>query len=77
MYVILPQFFFVFKSAPKPAVPSASIKELLVEKIGVTGPWTLGVGVALYVFGQELYVMNSEVNCYYCFYTWNNVTCPF
>lgn len=32
----------------------------LVDKLGQTGPWTLGVGIGLYVIGKEYYVMNSE-----------------
>ena len=37
----------------------------LYEKTGVTGAWTLGVGVGAYLLSKELYVINSEV----CLYT--------
>ncbi|XP_064397743.1 ATP synthase F(0) complex subunit B1, mitochondrial-like [Halichondria panicea] len=39
---------------------NVGIRAGLVEKLGVTGPWTLGVGLGLYVIGKEFYVMNSE-----------------
>ena len=40
---------------------SGGIRDGLVEKLGVTGPWTLGVGLGLYAVSKELYVVNSEV----------------
>ncbi len=43
-----------------PCTGNVGIRAGLVEKLGVTGPWTLGVGLGLYVIGKEFYVMNSE-----------------
>ena len=33
----------------------------LEDKTGVTGAWTLGVGVAAYLLSKEIYVVNNEV----------------
>lgn len=33
----------------------------LEDKTGVTGAWTLGVGVAAYLLSKEIYILNNEV----------------
>ena len=33
----------------------------LYDKTGVTGAWTLGIGVSAYLISKEYYVMNGEV----------------
>lgn len=47
-----------------PVVKSSGGREgltgYLQEKTGVTGAWTLGVGVSAYLISKELYVINSE-----------------
>ena len=32
-----------------------------MEKLGVTGPWTLGLGLATLLVSKEIYVYNEEV----------------
>lgn len=47
---------------PKPAVPSRpGLTGFLYDKTGVTGAWTLGVGLSAYLISKELYVFNAEV----------------
>lgn len=41
-------------------VPATKAPGFLQEKTGVTGAWTLGVGVSAYLISKELYVMGSE-----------------
>ena len=52
--------------ASKPAVTKSSsrggLTGFLEEKTGVTGAWTLGVGVSAYLISKELYVINSEAS---------------
>ena len=47
---------------PKPAVQSRpGLTGFLYDKTGVTGAWTLGVGLSAYLISKELYVFNAEV----------------
>ena len=55
---------------PKPAVPARSgLTGFLSDKTGVTGAWTLGVGLSAYLISKELYVFNAEVRLLPCSYT--------
>ena len=53
-----------------PPVPTTTTKErgpltkFLYEKTGVTGSWTLGLGLAAFLISKEYYVVNSEVYMY-------------
>ena len=55
-------------AAPKAEVPATKptgkggLTGFLQEKTGVTGAWTLGVGVGAYAISKELYIINSEVS---------------
>ena len=53
-------------SKPVPSNRRGGLTGLLYEKTGVTGAWTLGVGVGAYLISKELYVINSEVQMYMC-----------
>lgn len=50
-------------AASKPVIAGqrGGLTGFLQEKTGVTGAWTLGVGVTAYLFSKEIYVINSEV----------------
>jgi hypothetical protein len=37
------------------------ISKFLYEKTGVTGGWTLGVGIATFLVSKEYYIINAEV----------------
>ena len=57
---------FTFAASKPAEVPAKTtgrggLTGFLQEKTGVTGAWTLGVGVAVYALSKELYVINSEV----------------
>lgn len=52
----------LYTAPPKPAVPSRpGLTGFLYDKTGVTGAWTLGVGLSAYLISKELYVFNAEV----------------
>lgn len=34
---------------------------MIIEKLGVTGPWTLGLGLTTLLLSKEIYVYNEEV----------------
>jgi hypothetical protein len=44
-----------------PAAGGEGLTEFLQDKTGVTGAWTLGVGVTAYLISKELYVIGPEV----------------
>lgn len=59
---------FIPPIAAKPVPQSSSrggLTGYLQDKTGVTGAWTLGVGVTAYLISKELYVINSEVS-FFC-----------
>ena len=37
------------------------LTNFLYEKTGVTGSWTLGLGLAAYLVSKEYYIVNAEV----------------
>ena len=53
--------FIVASTKPVPSSERGGLTGFLYEKTGVTGAWTLGVGVGAYLISKELYVINSEV----------------
>ena len=60
----------LYTAPPKPAVPARSgLTGFLSDKTGVTGAWTLGVGLSAYLISKELYVFNAEVRLLPCSYT--------
>ena len=55
-------------SKPVPSTGRGGLTGFLYEKTGVTGAWTLGVGIGAYLISKELYVINSEVHAYTAVY---------
>lgn len=62
--------------APKPVVQGREgLVGFLYEKTGVTGAWTLGVGLAATLVSKELYLVNSEVGGWGLFLCVQTFTC--
>ena len=54
-------FLFLAKTPVATGSSRGGLTGYLQEKTGVTGAWTLGVGVSAYLISKELYIVNSEV----------------